>query len=574
MADRNRIAEQIATTADYYDPGVYFARLSYEHSLELTPDQLAQDFIPLSTVPATAGARLMPFVIGLIPPSALVTGQQLDRGGSVSGMSDASVAEALELSVSSATAASVPSGPTTTTNPEFWQQYTTMCNRLGVQSEELAQVINGESGFNPRNSVITRSNADGSHTILSHDQAIKTGMTEEEWQAHPKTAQGLNALTYSTARGLGMSDEEWRNLPNTSASEQLKWVEKYFATKNVQGKTARELYVTNFHPASWRNPNGSLYDKTLQPDAYKSNAWLDRDKKGYITEDDTANGLIRPLPAHIQRSLAQAKTNLGMAGPQEARPAQETTTPSTAWKDGGTQAASAAQRQITQNSRTNLNGTFLGQQFAVAQAQFANEIRARIDLMASTPPLRMLVNPSTFTVSAEKVVQDGNRSRSGPIVEQWGEQQDKIEASGKVGAFYCADIGGVNANLTEGGPGLTRTARNFTAAYQNFLSLYEIYRNNAGIYVSDPVSEAGASTNLVLAGSVYIYYDHTMYIGSFDSFTVTETDQAPFTLEYSYQFTVRATYLLDQPPDPRQLPGGSFQAGSGGGSLIKVGGSQ
>ena len=50
-------------------------------------------------------------------------------------------------------------------------------------------------------------------------------------------------------------------------------------------------------------------------------------------------------------------------------------------------------------------------------------------------------------------------------------------------------------------------------------------------------------------GSIYIYYDNILYIGSFDSFNLTETELAPFTLEYNFSFTVRATYLLDNTDD-------------------------
>jgi len=36
---------------------------------------------------------------------------------------------------------------------------------------------------------------------------------------------------------------------------------------------------------------------------------------------------------------------------------------------------------------------------------------------------------------------------------------------------------------------------------------------------------------------------------------VTESDSAPYTLEYDIQFTVRSTFLLDMPPDPQQTYG-------------------
>jgi hypothetical protein len=90
-------------------------------------------------------------------------------------------------------------------------------------------------------------------------------------------------------------------------------------------------------------------------------------------------------------------------------------------------------------------------------------------------------------------------------------------------------------------------ARNFSKGYQNFLSLYLLYRNNAGLYLPDLGVEK--RLNLSVVGTVYIYYDNILYLGSFDSFNVTEDDTKPFTLDYTFEFTVRATFLLDNPPD-------------------------
>jgi hypothetical protein len=172
-----------------------------------------------------------------------------------------------------------------------------------------------------------------------------------------------------------------------------------------------------------------------------------------------------------------------------------------------------------------------------------NEARSTaeaIERMKATPPLRMLVNPSSFKVSKEKVISDGTWTRTGNIIHHWGDNQDKIEGSGKVAAFFTSEIG--MSTL-----GLNRSARNWSKGYQNFLSLYLLYRNNAAIYATDP--GAKDRTFISLVGSIYIYYDGTLYIGSFDSFNITEDAGAPFTLEYSFSFTVRAWYLLDR-PDP------------------------
>lgn len=192
--------------------------------------------------------------------------------------------------------------------------------------------------------------------------------------------------------------------------------------------------------------------------------------------------------------------------------------------------------------------------FQSTQKNEAASIAAAIERMKAIPPLRMLINPSSFKVAKEKVISDGTWSRTGNVIHHWGDNQDKIEGSGKVAAFFTSEIG--MSTL-----GLNRSARNWSKGYQNFLSLYLLYRNNAAIYVQDPGVK---HTNFIsLVGSIYIYYDGTLYIGSFDSFNITEDASSPFTLEYSFSFTVRAWYALDRPdPEEKHTYGNSTYGGA------------
>jgi len=155
--------------------------------------------------------------------------------------------------------------------------------------------------------------------------------------------------------------------------------------------------------------------------------------------------------------------------------------------------------------------------------------------MKRLPPLRLLVNPQQFFVKGSKIVTDGNWSRYGPIIEHWGDEQDVISASGKVAAFYTAQTG------------LTRAARQFSASWRNFQSLYLLYKNNGGVYLKDPFDTTGQSKRLTYVGSIYIYYDGILYVGSFTNFNITEEDSAPYTVSYSFEFQVRAAFILDRP---------------------------
>jgi hypothetical protein len=136
-------------------------------------------------------------------------------------------------------------------------------------------------------------------------------------------------------------------------------------------------------------------------------------------------------------------------------------------------------------------------------------------------------------------------------VEHWGENQPTVSASGRLAGFYALDTNVSGAGSPGNGPGLTRAARNFSKAYENFLSLYFIYKNNGAIYIPEEFTENATRQVLAMLGSVYIYYDNTLYIGSFSSLNVQESDDKPYGLQYDFEFSVRAKWLLDRQTDPK-----------------------
>jgi hypothetical protein len=189
------------------------------------------------------------------------------------------------------------------------------------------------------------------------------------------------------------------------------------------------------------------------------------------------------------------------------------------------------------------------QLYTAAQKAQIIELQQTLQAMAETPPLRMLVNPSSFSVKSDKIVADSGWSRNGAtIIEHWGNNQEKISASGKLAGYYAIDA------LNAVGPGLTRTARNFSQSWQNFQSLVTFYANNGGIHLKD-MSTGGQERNLSMLGSIYLYYDNTLYIGSFDSLNVSESETTPHTTDYSFEFTARAIFLMDGPSPSDQTYG-------------------
>jgi len=218
-------------------------------------------------------------------------------------------------------------------------------------------------------------------------------------------------------------------------------------------------------------------------------------------------------------------------------------TPSQAWAKSGSSSAGDFQQQQFQLSELKTPTAYRGaisSSWAQSQESYSQYVR-RVMEMQSMPPLKLLVNPSSFRTTMEKITSDGNWARNGPVIQIWGNGQDKIEGSGKVAAFFAHD-------QTGPGPGLTRTARNYSYGFRNLLSLVLLYRSNGAIWIDDipGITSDEKPRHLAVVGSVYLFYDDILYLGSFDTFGVSEEEGSPFKVEYTFEFTVRAAYAIDK----------------------------
>lgn len=564
-----RVLTQIEGAADYYAPFIY-SSLGFYSNFTPNPDNLSNDFIPVTGV--KPNPKL--FVVGVIPPAANVTGRLLDRSGSVSSVlgapEDIQLEEAKQggppgVKPGAPSGGGVPSVAATPGNgtkgaslpPSFWDEYVKMCNRLQCDPFAMAAIIQNESGFDPA------------------AQNFAAGKDK------PPVAQGLHQMIHSTARNY-MSEDDWKNLPNTSAEYQLQFIEKSFKGR-AKGKTATQLYGMNL--GGYPNPDGSAYaskaaqaewiaahpedaGKFKNPDyqdlAIKQNPGIGNGKTIFVS-DLTKFVEGKPSPS-IRAQIDAAIARVGGSVASSEAPGGNTETGSKDWKDKGSPNAGKAKEDQFKTADNELakKQAELGAKFLAAQQAEINATVQALDTMRNTPPLRLLVNPASFKVSSEKIISDGNWTRNGPIIEHWGDNQDKLEGSGRVAGFFAIDANSpfIDQGLeTDGeGPGLTRVARNFTAAYQNLLSLWLLYRSNAGLYTKGLDGTEWARLSMV--GSIYIFYDNVLYLGSFDSFNLTETDDKPYSMEYNFQFTVRATFLLDRPDNPGQDYGAkSFTSG-------------
>lgn len=149
--------------------------------------------------------------------------------------------------------------------------------------------------------------------------------------------------------------------------------------------------------------------------------------------------------------------------------------------------------------------------------------------MINAPPLTLLINPETMTVSYEKIQQFSQRTRYEYIFQSWGESQPVITFSGKIGAFLAGGLG------QDGVPsGVQFASKRDSASYQNLMNLLTFYRNNGNIF--DRIS---GNISPYFVGSLAIEYDQWVYVGNFNSMSWGyDTDNQNGGLTFDMEFTV------------------------------------
>lgn len=585
----DRVINQIEQAADYYGP-MFYQLLGYHSSLELN-DDLNGDFIPVSQT--KSNPKL--FVVGLIPPSANITGRVLDRSASI-GATEGYPDQVLDFS---GPASEASGGTLSTTGSVPGPIITASGYKIGQGSGTASNLPNP-----PQNPPVT-ANGEGAHyekyTIPQLWNLMGAAYADQyQRQPTPTELQLYVAQALNETGSMNTSSVPNNNFGGIGSTNIEPTKGRYFKAPT---KTEGYMYFTTY-PDPQSGAKAFIVNVTgKNPNVMQ--AARDGDVLGYSTSlaqssyymtsaDDYYHG-VRARASQVSKAMAKYGVQLddcsdipvrspGGCAFKETGPAYRSRVgnvkgrvgrflpgspynsscpllnagPQTQdgsnsdWKGQGSANASASRKEEAATTNRDLNKSDLGAKYQSAQRAEAAMTARALDRIRSTPPLRLLVNPTSFKISSEKVVSDGNFTREGHIIEHWGEQQDKMSLSGKVAAFFAIDtMPSPNQENLGGGPGLTRVARQYSASYQNFLSLYLLYRNNGGLYVNSlgDTLKTNLLARLSLVGSIYIYYDNTLYIGSFDTFDVTENDSAPYSLEYNIEFTVRATFTLDEPTE-------------------------
>ncbi len=243
----------------------------------------------------------------------------------------------------------------------------------------------------------------------------------------------------------------------------------------------------------------------------------------------------RGLQLHVNRIEASV-ANGGAGGhiggaPQVDSPSYAVDGISTNQQDARVSVMTSGSTQLESDAAGDRIGKlveFDASRLEIARLQ-TDALRRQIEAVRAVPGLLMMVNPSEFSLSFEPTVDNTVKGRNGNIVHVWLEKPAEMSCSGVTSGQYVVD--------SSGNGGLTGELRTFSASYQNLLSLLSIYKTN-GIIFSGP--EAPSNVGVAEIGySVFIYFDNVVYVGSFTSFEITDSDMKPHNMAYSYRFNVR-----------------------------------
>ena len=202
-------------------------------------------------------------------------------------------------------------------------------------------------------------------------------------------------------------------------------------------------------------------------------------------------------------------------------------------------------------------------QAAVSDLVQALDVILQINKLLNTPSLTLLVNPERLSVTYAKRQQYQDRNRYNYIFQSWGEEQVRLSISGKAAGFvvgsqgigdvdvslFPSGTGAVNVSRTEGVSGYQWASKQESAAWQNFMSLFQFYRNNGYIYdtVNKDVSSQRGSEAHLFIGTVEISYDQWVYVGNFENFQYSFVENKQHgALEFGFEFVASSVFDRSQ----------------------------
>ena len=184
------------------------------------------------------------------------------------------------------------------------------------------------------------------------------------------------------------------------------------------------------------------------------------------------------------------------------------------------------------------NKSSLTTRAVVVDAATLSDIRYQVEKLLSVPPLTLLVNPNNMVTSYSSVQNFSDLTRGGYIFQRWGEEQISISFSGTTGAFTAGSNVVSSLSPTSVGPnGVQFASKRDSAAFQNFVSLYQMYRHNGYIY-----DTLGNTQAMLMVGAVAIDYDQFTYVGHIENFSYGYDTESPHMIKWEMSFKVGRMY--------------------------------
>lgn len=144
----------------------------------------------------------------------------------------------------------------------------------------------------------------------------------------------------------------------------------------------------------------------------------------------------------------------------------------------------------------------------------------------------LIINPSSLSIGNVSLSNDVY-TRSGWVSTLWGNQQSTISANGSTAGFYYQP---------QSSTGITNIKRKDSIAFINLLDLMSLFKNNGANFLRDSREEdlfkSGFSRIINVMDTVKVSYDGSEYIGEFISFTLDESAEKPYSLDYSFEYII------------------------------------
>ena len=180
----------------------------------------------------------------------------------------------------------------------------------------------------------------------------------------------------------------------------------------------------------------------------------------------------------------------------------------------------------------------LTERAALVDATTLADIKYQVERALTIPPLTLLINPTEMAVSYASIQNFSDLTRKGYVFQRWGEEQVSISFSGTTGAFVAGSNNVQSFSPQTNSPnGVQFASKRDSAAFQNFVSLYQVYRNAGYIYDS-----IGGSAAQLAVGAVAIDYDQMTYVGHIESFNYGYSTDSPHSIQWDMEFKVDKMY--------------------------------